>query len=87
MAAERFFTKIANDVLQASEQIATRMEEGLGVVFRGESSTKPPQQQETAPRTPTFEDDNDMEELLMGNPLQGMAESVLQGIMEGQVRQ
>lgn len=79
MAAERFFTKIANDVLDASEQIATRMEEGLGVVF-GESKTLPQAE------IPDFGNDNDEEEelLLMDNPLQGMADDVLRGIMEGQ---
>ena len=34
-AAEKFFTKVANDVLQASEQLATRMEEGINAILTG----------------------------------------------------
>jgi hypothetical protein len=90
MAAERFFAKIADDV----EQIAARMEEGLGVVFGsvGESSaTTTSSAGEPTTPTPAFDDgeevDPDMEELLRGNPLQDMTESVLQGIMQGQVRE
>jgi hypothetical protein len=92
MAAERFFAKIADDV----EQIAARMEEGLGVVFgaAGESSATTTSSSGGKPTSPTpavFDDgeeaDPDMEELLRGNPLQDMTESVLQGIMQGQVRE
>jgi hypothetical protein len=35
MAAENFLTKIANDVLQAADNVATRMEEGLSVIMTG----------------------------------------------------
>jgi hypothetical protein len=92
-AAERFFTKIANDVLEASELIAARMEEGLGVVFGATTTTPEHQQQEpgdetatpTAPVDEQEQEDVDMEELLRNNPLRGMTESVMQGIMQGQV--
>jgi hypothetical protein len=88
-AAERFFTKIANDVLEASEQIAARMEEGLGVVFGGAGGQQPaePGDETATPTAPGDEEeaDVDMEELLRNNPLRGMTESVLQGIMQGQV--
>jgi hypothetical protein len=34
--AERFFQKIANDVLEASEKLTVRLEEGLAALFTGE---------------------------------------------------
>jgi hypothetical protein len=90
MAAERFFAKIADDV----EQIAARMEEGLGVIFGAVGESSPTSSSAGEPTSPTpavFDDgdeaDPDMEELLRGNPLQDMTESVLQGIMQGQVRE
>jgi hypothetical protein len=35
MAAENFLTKMANEVLQAADNVATRMEEGLSVIMTG----------------------------------------------------
>ena len=36
MAAETFFTKLADNVLQASENIVNRMEEGISVLMTGD---------------------------------------------------
>jgi hypothetical protein len=36
MATENFLTKMANEVLQAADNVATRMEEGLSVIMTGE---------------------------------------------------
>jgi hypothetical protein len=73
-AAERYFTQVANDVLQATERITQHFEENLSVLFGSskESTTTPPEDVD--------------EEMLQKNPLQGMAEDVLHGIFDQQVR-
>jgi len=93
-AAEKFFEKVANDVLDASEKLSRRMEEGFSVLTTG--------------RLPTEEGDGgggggggdgvhvdddevlkgipDGAELRTGSPLEGMAESVIGDILDGQVR-
>jgi hypothetical protein len=38
--AEKFFYKIADDVLQATEQIQARMEEGLNLLWTGDVAEK-----------------------------------------------
>jgi hypothetical protein len=96
--AERFFTKVANDVLAASEQLSNRLEDGISAILTGDLALKqkeggadagagagsgsvPPQYEEE------FDDQFDIpEEELRHNPLQGIAESVVGGIMGGQVR-
>jgi hypothetical protein len=40
MAAESFFNRIADQVIRVTEQIQTRMEEGLGVMWNGELPPK-----------------------------------------------
>jgi hypothetical protein len=96
--AERFFTKVANDVLAASEQLSNRLEDGIAAILTGDLALKqkeggadagagagsgsvPPQYEHE------FDDQFDIpEEELRHNPLQGIAESVVGGIMGGQVR-
>lgn len=94
MAAERFFAKVTNDVLQATEQVANRFEESLTLIF-GNSAAKDTAAgsggASAAERSTKFHqefdnnDQDDLEEALRDNPLQGMADSVLSGIMGGQV--
>jgi hypothetical protein len=87
--AERFFTKVANDVLEASEQLSNRLEEGIATILNGDLAPKQhaqedqQQQQQGPPHDDQFEID---EEELRHNPLQGMAESLVGDIMSGQVR-
>jgi hypothetical protein len=100
--AERFFTKVANDVLAASEQLSNRLEDGIAAILTGELALK---QKEGGAGTGTgagadsgsgsvppqyeheFDDQFDIpEEELRHNPLQGIAESVVGDIMGGQVR-
>lgn len=94
--AERFFTKLTNEVLEATEQVANRMEEGLGLLFSSGDASK---QQEDAGGSaagpssggdsiPLGEEDDQahLEEDLRNNPLQGIADGVMGGIMSGQVR-
>jgi len=85
--AERFFAKITNDVLEATEQVANRMEEGLNLLLNGAAAnTKEPAQEHSANYIPYDEDDQaHIEEALRNNPLQGIADSVVGGIMSGQV--
>jgi hypothetical protein len=93
--AERFFTKVTNDILQAAEQVANRMEEGLSLVFgsggaaKGAADTTSRQRHGAADFSTVYQhdgDDADLEEALQGNPLLGIADSVVGGIMDGQVR-
>jgi hypothetical protein len=100
--AERFFTKVANDVLAASEQLSNRLEDGIAAILTGDLALKkkeggagadsgsgPGSGSGSVP--PQYEDEFDdqfeiPEEELRHNPLQGIAESVVGGIMGGQVR-
>jgi hypothetical protein len=88
-AAERFFTTITNQVLEATEQINRHVEENLSVMFGGTSSAAdsilPP---DASIHTEDMTDDqmNDESMLLRDNPLQDMAQNVVQGILDQQVR-
>lgn len=73
--AERFFTKIANDVLEATETIANNFDDGWNQVFSNMKEGNP------SP-SPTLDDD-DLDDILKDSPLQGMAEQVIQDIMDG----
>ena len=85
--AESYFSKIANDILEAADQIVTRFDEGLNVILSG----KLPEGGGVTPGT-TSENvlgpDNDlfmdMDEDMHGSPLEGMADSVLKDIIKGQ---
>jgi hypothetical protein len=92
--AERFFTKVANDVLAASEQLSNRLDDGISAIFTehapklkeggaGAGSGSVPPQQDNFEFDDQFEIE---EEDLRHNPLQGMAEKVVGDIMGGQVR-
>jgi len=82
--AERFFSKVANDVLQASEHLSNRLEEGVSAILTGE----PPKEKQEAPNTGDDEEDEFemIDEDLMNSPLEGIAESVMGDILQGQVR-
>src|SRR5687767_11704096 len=102
MAAERFFTKIANEVLQATEHVSTRMEEGLTAMLKGEF---PKQADSSKNKIPTMDlherDDDDMnvedlseeeiqeliqQEMMRNSPLGGIADGVMGDIMSRNVR-
>jgi hypothetical protein len=103
MAAETFFKKIAKDVLEATEHISTRLEEGVSALLTGELPKAATQQQQHAESQQEFDPadfDGDFEgmdeeeirrmiqdEMTMGSPLNGIADSVIGDIMQGQVRQ
>jgi hypothetical protein len=93
-AAERFFTTITNQVLEATEQINRHVEENLSVMFgshpdgstsSASDSILPP---DASIHTADMTDDqmNDESMLLRDNPLQDMAQNVVQGILDQQVR-
>lgn len=99
-AAERFFTKVANDVLEASEKISTRLEEGLSALMAGGAGEGAGggtgADTGTAGggngREEDFEILDDAEDIGMmdgaemkhGSPLEGIAESVMGDIMKNQ---
>lgn len=85
--AESYFSKIANDILEAADQIVTRFDEGLNVILSG----KLPEVGGATPGTTSdniLGSDNDlfmnMDEEMTGSPLEGMADSVLKDILKGQ---
>jgi hypothetical protein len=98
--AERFFTKVANDVLAASEQLSNRLEDGIAAILTGDLALKQKEGDAGAGSSsgsgagsvpPQYEHEFDdqfeiPEEELRHNPLQGIAESVVGDIMGGQVR-
>lgn len=86
MAAEAFFTRLSNDVLEATEKIAESMEDGLGILFAGgskEQAPTPAMPQPGAADDFTVTDDEFLsaEELAQESPLNGIAEGVLGGIL------
>jgi hypothetical protein len=87
---ESYFAKVANDVLEATEQIATRMEEGLTAIMKGETPKQEDHYDQPILDGMDGEDGEDWltieEELRRSSPLEGIAESVMGNIMAGQVR-
>lgn len=85
--AQQFFEKLSNDVLEATEQIADRMEEGIKLMFAGEGSTNSPT---PTPDTGDFTIEEELDDLkedgLGDTPLRGIAEEQLKNIMENNVR-
>ena len=87
---ESIFERVTNEILEASENIATRFEEGLSVLMTGSIVDK---LNEGAPKSPPTGNeaipDVDGEEFMMdddmGNPLPGIADSVLGDILKDQV--
>ena len=102
MTEEGFFGKLANDVFEATEQIATRMEEGLSVLMTGKLPDEASENQESAQAMPdlsgslTEEDLQNLseeeiqmlikQEMMENSPLEGIAVSVIGDIMKNQVR-
>ena len=104
MAAERFFTKVAQDVLDATERLANHLDDNINLFWGstssssggGSSSSENDGSRSTEndfhilddidseDHTSSVMDDTD--DASNYNPLQGMADQVLSGIMDGQVR-
>lgn len=76
---DTFWSKLANDILDAADQVATRMEEGIATLISGETQPK-------GSRASSSEDfgGDDMEDF-GGSPLEGIADSVIGDIMSNQV--
>lgn len=79
MAAGGFFTKLSNEVLEATERISARLEEGLSVLLDGEL----PKEDSAAP---VDHEALHSEEDAFESPLPGIADGVLDDIMSSQVR-
>jgi hypothetical protein len=98
--ADRFFQKIANDVLEASEKLTARFEEGLTALFTGglpaaaENKEVQPDPDGEVPESEvypssSFEDEVHLLESEGGygeSPLEGIARGVIGSIMDNQVR-
>jgi hypothetical protein len=87
--AEGTLERLANQILESVEQIANRVEEGFSVLLTGKL---PGDQDQSSTRTPGnarmgIDDDEMMEidEDMLGSPLEGIADSVLKDIMDNQV--
>lgn len=83
--AEGVFAKLANQVLEAAEQIVARVDEGVSVLMHGELPTAA-RGNIMDPGASDFDIDY-IDEDMAGSPLEGIAESVLGDIMGGQVRE
>ena len=91
--SESYFAKLTNEVLEASEKLVDRFEEGMNILWgelegTGSSGSRSTTQQQEQP----LEQDEfagwDADETGMDNeasPLAGIAESVMGDIMAGQV--
>ena len=89
------FSQVANEILTSAEQISNRLEDGLNALL-GDSTGQPQQEtQQQVPPTPDFkeelkemmgDEDFDWSQVDMDtdSPLNGIAESVMEGIMDGQ---
>ena len=84
MAEEGVFGKIASHVLEATEQIANRVDEGISVLWKGELP-KAASNVQTDPTGDNFEEEVFIDEDMAGSPLEGIADSVLGDIMGAQV--
>jgi hypothetical protein len=86
MASEGTFERLVNHILESAEQIATRLEEGMSVVMNGKL---PGEASEQSSAKDVFRDTDDilmdMDEDMMGSPLEGIADGVLGDIMSKQV--
>jgi hypothetical protein len=95
MAAERFFNNLANEVLEATERISNHFDNNLGILFGTTTGHNDGNHTDTTTTTAKSNDgtadtmpDSSGEDYMdddFGNPLQGMADQVLNGIMNAQV--
>jgi hypothetical protein len=88
MTESNFFLKMANDVLETADHVAARLEESLTLVFGGDKKGSRDAGDPSAANDFTMEDydQDDGDDGDFENPLKGMADGVLGGILEGQVR-
>jgi hypothetical protein len=82
--SEGFFTRVANEVLQASDVLTTRFEEGLSSLFNSDIPSKEPLH--NVPHMGDEEDEFEIEEELMHSPLQGIAQNIMGDVFSSQVR-
>ena len=90
-----YFEKVANEILQSAEHLTTRFEEGLSAMFlTGEGGDQQQQQRQGEHGFEDFDGLSDEqlrevlgdEKMMMGSPLEGIADSVIGDIVGGQVR-
>eukprot|EP00540_Astrosyne_radiata_P005049 CAMPEP_0116844460 /NCGR_PEP_ID=MMETSP0418-20121206/12705_1 /TAXON_ID=1158023 /ORGANISM="Astrosyne radiata, Strain 13vi08-1A" /LENGTH=260 /DNA_ID=CAMNT_0004475425 /DNA_START=38 /DNA_END=817 /DNA_ORIENTATION=+ len=94
-----FFTKVTNEILDASEQLAARLEDGLSVIMSGKLSGQeeeaagekaPTPTSSSQQEMPSFGEDDDfvmseVDEDMTTSPLEGIAEGVLKDVFKDQV--
>ena len=86
MTAASAFDRLANHILESAEQIATRFEEGLSIVMTGTLPGEAPAPEQSTSKE--FDHDDvlmEMDEDMMGSPLEGIADGVLSDIISKQV--
>jgi hypothetical protein len=73
-----------NHLLQSVEQVANRMEDGITAIMKG----KLPDSEVPSNVPPGLDDSSlyDMDESMMGSPLEGIANEVMKDIISNQVR-
>jgi hypothetical protein len=85
MPSESTLAKLANHVLESVELVAARAEEGLALLMAGSKVDGDQAGFDDGP----FDNDDvtmEMDEDMIGSPLEGIADSVLSDIMSKQVR-
>jgi hypothetical protein len=79
-----YFARVANEVLRATEEITTIMEDGIAAMIKGEL----PGMKIISDITETVQDnefDGIEDHMMMNSPLEGIAESVLGDLMKNSV--
>jgi hypothetical protein len=85
MSESNFFVKMANNVLEAADVVAARLEESLTLVFSGDKDTTKDPADFGSDTMPDDGQDDFSDEDIGYNPLQDMTDGVLGGILQDQV--
>lgn len=88
MAKSGLFGKIANEILEATERVAARIEEGISVLSSGKlpGATNEESPMDSDSDTIMAQDEGlHMDDFMDGSPLEGIADSVIGDLMGGQV--
>jgi hypothetical protein len=90
MAKSGLFGKIANEILEATERVAARIEEGISVLSSGKlpgaTNEESPMDSQSDSDTIMAQDEGlHMDDFMDGSPLEGIADSVIGDLMGGQV--
>eukprot|EP00545_Synedropsis_sp_CCMP1620_P005938 CAMPEP_0119014614 /NCGR_PEP_ID=MMETSP1176-20130426/10051_1 /TAXON_ID=265551 /ORGANISM="Synedropsis recta cf, Strain CCMP1620" /LENGTH=241 /DNA_ID=CAMNT_0006967817 /DNA_START=41 /DNA_END=766 /DNA_ORIENTATION=+ len=89
MSSESTFERLTNNILKSADQIANRIEEGFAILSTGKlpGEEGSHQAEQSGDGDPLADDDQimmEMDEDMIGSPLEGIADSVLSDLMANQ---